>query len=262
MAAKKSFWARLTGGATALSVAGALTLTGAIQAQAIGLAEVQKAAEYAQKAYDIYQKFFGNQLSLEQAEQQIVAAIAKAQTAITAEIDRLAGDDIQACTRDAVTNFVDIDRMSPDTAMAFALSTTSCVDSAQVDIANLPTLAAVDQVGFALNTLGPIALLARAHVGFATDTLKQTIITGHTQNIQRLTPTNCRANPLWSDAGPGDPVEVVLMCNAYDGTLGENSVFLQIRRSDPLPPLDYTSAINQAVVGTSYPVSQAALAAI
>ncbi len=254
--------AKLMSTGTALACAGALTLTGGTQAQAVGVGEIATAIQYAQKAYDIYQKFFGNQLTLAQAEQQIEAAIAQAQTAITAEIDRVATADIQACARTAVTEFADIGSMSPDTAMAFANSSTDCVDHAQADIASISTLGSVDQIGFALNTVGPIALIARAHAGFSTDLLRQTIVTGHQQNVSRLTPTDCFASPLWGDAEPGGPVEVVLRCTAYNGDVGEDSVFLRIRHGDPLPAFDYTEEINMAAGGTSYPVSQAALSAI
>jgi hypothetical protein len=258
----KSLKTRLVGAATALTAAAAITLTSATPAHAFGVGEVATAIGYAKQAYDAYEKYFGNQLTLEQAEAQIEAAITQAQSAIIAEIDRLAAGEIQACSRDAVTNFPDLPHMSPDTAMALATETTHCVDLAQAQIANVGTTAAVDLIGFALNTVGPIALMARAHVGFSTTTLRQTIVSAHQQNIQRLTPTDCSADPLWGDAWPGDPVEVVLTCHAYNGDIGQDSIWLNIRHGQPLPWIDYTEEINMAVAGTSYPVSQAALNAI
>jgi hypothetical protein len=250
----KSLTARFMSGAALLVSATLLTLAGATNAQAVTGAEVVKAVQYAQEAYGLYQKFFGNQLTLEQAEAQIISVINEAKTEIIAEIDRVAADEVKACAKDAVTAFVDIRRMSPDTAMAFAMSTLSCVDKADVGIDGLPTPAAVDQVGFALNAVGPIALMARAHAGFSTDGLRQTVIHAHQRNIQRLQPS-CIANPLTGDSEPGQPLEIQIICTAYNGDQGFDSGF-------GTQPIDYTYAIQQATSHTSYPVSQAALSAV
>jgi hypothetical protein len=212
----------------------------------------------AKAAYQVYQMFNGGQLTLADAKAQIVSAINAARTQIVAHIDAIATAEVQACAMSAVINVADIQAMSPDTLQVFALNTTDCVAHANTLLNVTTDKAAIDQLGFALNTVGPIALVARATAGLTTPATKSTLITANNTLITRLAPS-CTATPLWGDSAPGEPVEVMLRCIAYNGHEGYDSAVAFIRRGRPLPPFNYTYATTEAMAGTSYEVAKAVL---
>jgi hypothetical protein len=252
--------ARVSGTVTALATAVVLVAaTGSAPAQAVSIGDFTSYAGYVKQAYDAYQKFFGGALTLDQATTQIENAITVAKTQILNEIDAVQAADVQACARSAVIEIADIRVFSPDSAQAFAAATTSCVTLAQADINALSDLHAVDSVGLALNTVGPIALFARTYAGESTGQLKSVLGSAEQSVITRLTP-HCFGTPLWGDTEPGATyVEVQLQCTAFNGTSGFDWVSVKLKRGQPLPPLNYTHAIEQATAATSYPVAQTAL---
>lgn len=256
----RTLTARLSGTAAALATAVALVVaTGSTPAQADPIGDFTGYAGYVKQAYDAYQKFFGGALTLDQATTQIVNAVNAAKTEILNEIDAVQAADVQACARSAVIEVADIRVLSPDNAQAFAAATTSCVTLAQADINAFSDLHAVDSAGFALNTVGPIALFARAYAAESTTLLKSTLVSAEQSTVNRLTP-HCFGTPLWGDTSPGAKfVEVQLQCTAFNGANGFDSVYVKLRRGQPLPPLDYSYAIEQAMTATSYPVAEAAL---
>ena len=142
--------------------------------------------------------------------------------------------------------------------MAFAMSTLDCVTLAKERIGSVDEQSGVNQLGYALNSVGPIALLARAHVGFETASLRATEIDAGNTLVTRLDP-HCYPIPLWADAEPGGVVEVLLFCDAFNGTRGEDSVGVRIRRGDPLPPFDYSWAREVAMRGSSHELAVKAL---
>jgi hypothetical protein len=256
----RTLTARLAGTATALASAVVLVVaTGSAPAQAASIGDYAGYAGYVKQAYDAYQKFFGGALTLDQATAQIENAITVAKTQILNEIDAVQAADVQACARSAVIEVADIRVLSPDNAQAFAAATTSCVTLAQADINAFSDLHAVDSAGFALNTVGPIALFARTYAGESTALLKSTLASAEQSTINRLKP-HCFGSPLWGDTEPGaTSVEVQMQCTAFNGTTGFDWVTIRLRRGQPLPPLDYSYAIEQAMTATSYPVAEAAL---
>lgn len=209
-------------------------------------------------AYDVYDKFLSGALTLDQATTQVINAINAAKTEIKHEVDAMTTVDIRSCARAAVIDYEDIDVMNPDVLQDFARDTTDCATDAEDAIRHASSKAVIDEVGFALNTVGPIALLARANAGFSTSGLVLVLVDGNNGLLDRLAPS-CFASPLWGDAEPGGPVEVILRCTAYNGNVGIDSVIANIRRGDPLPPFDYSHARTQAMRGTSWQIATAVL---
>jgi hypothetical protein len=195
--------------------------------------------------YSIYQQFAGGSgaLTLPQAVQEIEAQIQSSQTAIIDQIDLVATASVQACAHDAVINYADINAMTPDTLQAFALNATSCVTNAQSLISVVSDKAAVDALGFAMNTVGPIALTARIMAGFTTPALKATLAAGDNTVISTLTP-DCNLIDL-NGGEPGAPHIYRWDCVAYNGT-------------EAIAKLE-TTAQDKATANTSRAVAQAAL---
>lgn len=259
----RSMGTRLVGAATALTTAAIFAFAGAQPARADTVSDFTGYLGYVKQAYDAYQKFFGNQLTLDEATTRIENAISVAKTEILNEVDAVATADVQACARSAVIEVADIRRLSPDNLQAFAMAATSCATLAQSDISNVSQLASVNQLGFALNTVGPIALFARTYAGLSTDLLRQTLVSANQTVVTRLTP-HCFATPLWGDAEPGArSVEAQLQCTAFNGNAGLDWVTVTgLRYRQPLPPLPastYAYAASEAVRATSYVSSAAAL---
>jgi Putative Ig domain/PASTA domain len=244
--------------AIAAMLAGTVTgAAGAAPANALSISDVSTYAGYAKTAYGIYQALFGHELTLEDATQQIKNAITAAQTQIIAEIDRVQADLVRSCARTAVIDYADIEQMSPDQVQSYATTTTNCVTDGWSLIDNASDPAAVDELGFALNLVGPLALAARARA-YGVDSggaalLRETVIQANQRNLQRLAPA-CSATR-------GEVVnglqEIDLQCRAYNGDTGDG--FARIGVGAPLPDFDYSDEITQAVQRTSYPVSVASL---
>ena len=243
--------------AAAACLAGAIVMLDGAPARAVTPGEVASAV---QTAYDAYQKLFGHQLSLDDATNQIVNAISSAKTEIEAHIDQVTVADVQACARSAISDLADINAMNQVTLQAFARDATNCAERAVAQLGAVSSGAPVDELGFALNTIAPIALFARTDAGFTVDTLRSDVITGDQLVVSRLDPP-CHATPLWGDAEPGGPVEVQLNCFGYNRT-GFDYVDVRIKRGQPLPAFNYTQARDDAMQFTSYPIAQVALSTL
>jgi hypothetical protein len=248
---KRSLGTGLKSATAVCAMAAAMLVPAAQPAAAVTPGDVKDALT---TAYDVYNKFFGHQLTLEQATAQIINAVNAAKAEILAHIDALAAGQVHGCARAAVIDLLDIGRLTPGEAQNFARDATACVTLAQADI-NVLTGSALDQVGFALNTVGPIALFARTYSGLTTPELTSTLVSANTNLVARLKPS-CIAQWHWADATP-QVVEVELFCDAYNGRQGID--FVLWHRKRPNPPIDYTGAIHDAMVGTSYPVGVGAL---
>jgi hypothetical protein len=236
--------------ATALMTTAVIMPAGAAPTRAITGVEVAAAVK---AAYDTYQKYLVSHLSLEQATSQIIAAINAASVDIRAHIDQIAASEVQGCARTAVVNFSDIRGLTHDQQQAFALDTTACVEKG-LDLIRHVDKPAISQLGFAINIVGPIALIARAYVGLTNGNplLTADLIAGNRLVRDRLRPS-CQAVPLTGDTEPGQPPEIMLWCVAFNGQQGYDSVV------GKHPRIDYTYAIKQAMEGTSYPAALVAL---
>jgi len=234
-------------GTAALMAIGVAVPLGAQPAQAVDPGTV---IAVVQKIYSLYQQFAKSKgLTLEQAVQQIETAITNAQKAITDQIDLVAVADVKACAESVVIDFADMDQMTTDSLQAFASNATACATKAQSLIpAVTGTPAAVDQAGFALNAVGPLALAARAKAGYSTAALTSVLVAGDNSLVSALLPT-CRKVDE-SGGEKGVPRVYVWDCVAYDGTESEIGINVPsaLTRSQDLATRNTSRAIAQAVL--------------
>jgi hypothetical protein len=198
-----------------------------------------------QQVYSLYQKFLagGGGLTLDQAVQQIEAAIKQSQTAIINEIDLVAAANVRSCAASAVINFADINALSPDNLQAFALTTTSCVTDADSLLGAVSDKAATDQIGFALNTVGPLALMARLKAGLTTPALKATLVAGENTLITALLPVCDQVDATGGEPGAGH--FFLWDCTAYNGNFAEAKGLV---RSQNLATANTSRAVAQTAV--------------
>lgn len=236
----------VTAAAMAAAMAIGITLPATAQPAKANV-DVGTVVAVVKQIYSIYQQFAGGSggLTLPQAVQQIEAQIQSAQTAIINEIDLVAAANVQACASSAVINFADINALTPDNLQAYALNTTDCVTQADSLLGAVTDKAAIDEIGFAMNTVGPLALMARIKAGLTTPALKSVLVAGENTLISALLPTCHRMNE-------GDPDHPFFMydCFAYNGNEAEISVAV---------PSALTRAQDAATANTSRAVAQAAL---
>jgi hypothetical protein len=256
MRASRTPVARFTRRLLAAPIALALVLLGAAPARAVDVAVI---ASVIKGAYDAYDQFLSGKLTLDDATDKIINTINSAKTEILSEIDKVQADHIASCTQHALIEYASIKSKTVDSLQAFASDATLCVTDAWGLNANESDLASVDQIGFALNVVGPLALSARARAYGADDpgipVLLNTVIEANRNNLRRLTP-NCHASR-------GEVVngrqEVSYGCVAYNGD-SDFSGLIFIGVGEPLPTnLDYSAQLTGAVAHTSYPISVAAL---
>jgi len=159
-------------------------------------------------AYDIYKSFIGGGSSGAAATAQIIAAINSARTDIINHIDAVATAQAKACAQDAVIEFADFEALTPDNKQGFAINATQCVTLIDSLTTAVSDKAAVDQLGFALNSVGPIALTARARTGLSNPGLVTTLRHANTQVQGVLVPT-CHTVTIER--------HTEWVCNSYNG---------------------------------------------
>lgn len=225
-----------------------------VSVQAIDYVAVVKAAYEAYKAYAASQA-----LTLEQATQQILSAIDSAKSEILSHIDQVATADARACARQAVIDFADITRFTTDTLQAFARDTTGCVTRIDSLLGAVTDKAAADQLGFAVNAVGPISLVARARAGFETAGLKGTLANTHNTIVAKLDPV-CVTVRI-REPGPVAPtIEEQITCTAYNGNYGWDA---RIVSPGPAgPAIDVNALKTTAATGTSWVAAKAVLPAL
>jgi hypothetical protein len=233
---KRTLWRVTT--AAALSVGLVLPIA-AVPAQA----DVGTVVGIIQAAYSLYQKFAGGGMSLDQAVQQINADIQSAKNDIVAEIDRVAAANIQGCANAAVVEFADINALTPDNLQVFAMNATSCVTDANSLLTAVSDPAAKDAIGFAMNTVGPLALMARVKAGLTTPALKSVLAAGENTLISALLPSCDHVDETGGEPGAGH--FYMWECTAYNGNMGVAKALV--------------TSQNQATSNTSRAVAQTAL---
>lgn len=189
---------------------GATVLTGAPANAAPARIQVDPGTVVAviKGAYDIYKSFIGGGSSGAAATAQIIAAINSAKTDIINHIDAIATAQAKACAQEAVIDFADFEALTTDNRQNFALSATSCVTLIDSLITAVSDKASVDQLGFALNSVGPIALTARARTGLTNPGLVTTLQHANTTTQGLLVPS-CR--PVTIER------RTEWVCNSYNG---------------------------------------------
>jgi len=246
---------KLVSTALAVPMAAALVVAGAPPASA----DVGVILSAASAAYQAYKFFTDSQVDLDTATTRIIDAVNSAKTETLGHLDQIAAADVQACARSAVIDFEDIRLFSPDTQQDFARDATSCVATADAYIGAVDDPGAVDHLGFALNIVGPIALIARSTVGWSTGGLTETLRGANNRVVSRLKPScSTRTEPYFDDRGKPIPslADNFLTCTAYNGDQG----FDYVQGRMPPGGFDYRNARTQALVRTSQPVALAALA--
>jgi hypothetical protein len=140
---------------------------------------------FVSKGYDAYQLILNKPSDLSVLQ----GLIAQSKTQIIAELDGVTAAGISACAANAVDTFQNINQLTPDNLQAFAISSDKCVTEAQAQIDAVSDKKAIDKIGFALNTVGPIALAVNVHAGFPTGPLKLRVMQANQRIIAKLAPT-------------------------------------------------------------------------
>ena len=146
--------------------------TGARPAHAIDLTTIITVVSAVGKLFDAIKGFRSGGKSIDQATAEIISAVNASKTAILAHADALAAAPARACTTAAVVELADIEAFTTDTMQQWAQTVTSCatlIDSLHRTVVDK---AVADQLGFALNVVGPIALLARDRAALGIDALR------------------------------------------------------------------------------------------
>jgi hypothetical protein len=224
---------------------------------------------------------------------QLQALITQTKTQIIAELDGLAAAWNSSCAANAVDTFQNINTLTPDNLQAFAISSDKCVTDAQAQIGAVTTKAAIDKIGFALNTVGPIAYAVNAKAGFPTDLLLQHIMEANRLIQTKLAPycdvsiDNPDDLPDYSGPISGHGacynfklpiparVEVGERGGVFYLTPGPNRAFLSwplLGKAYPdddilywrghtaiFPQVDFSIAVKQVMQGTSWEIAGAVL---
>jgi hypothetical protein len=166
-------------------------------------------------AYSAYKNFLQGGLSTKDATNQIITAINTAKTEIIAHIDAVAVAQAKACAKEAVVDFPSFDVLSADNQQLFALNATSCVTLIDSLITTVTDKGAVDQLGFAVNAVGPITLMARSRTGLSNSGVTP-ILVADNQTAKTVLNPECGRVPE-----PGSPGEV--LCESYNGDTGQGT---------------------------------------
>ena len=217
--------------------------------------DIKTVIEVVKGIYDLYKAFTASHLTLEQATSQIITAVNTAKTDIIAQVDRVATAQARACTRSAVIDFADIQVFSPDTLQAYARDATACATLIDSLLDVVVDKASADTLGFALDTVGPLALAARSRAGLSTGGLVGVLIDANSVVINSLSPT-CTVQLLGVGPGgpyPGNTYTFVTTCVAYNGdrAVDTNTVVWPPRTT----PVDIPGVSARATAKTSRAVA-------
>jgi hypothetical protein len=248
---------RLFRGIAAALLATVMVVPGGVRpARAVDPATITAITGAVTAAFNIIKGLNSGGLSIEAATRQIIAAINTAQTAIIAEVDRVATAQAKACATRAVIEFVDVERFNPDVMQQWAQDVTGCLTLIDSLISTVQDKSSIDQLGIALDVVGPIAIAARGRVGFSTTTLLPLLRQANTNVVGILAPA-CSSVVVRE---PGAPVvEIQHTCTAYNG---DASYETQTRyRNGPYQPptVDTVALGNRATARTSRAVAQSVL---
>ena len=195
------------------------------------------------------------------ATQQILAAITTAQSTILTQIESIAVAETRACSEDAVIEFRDIERMTPDNAQRFAMDATACAVLIKNVAGSLSDKGRIDQLGFALGVVSPIAMIARSLTGLTNGGLQDTLRTAEANLVTALAP-GCFPDLANPDVPRriGKPIEWIVECDAYNGDWYQvDAGFYNWPQQPPRTAPAYTDAANQATRNTSRAIAVAVL---
>lgn len=197
--------------------------------------EVEQVLAAVKTAYTLYQEFLDHGTTLEQATADIINAVNTAKAEILTQINAIAAAQAKSCAKAVIISYESIGEFTEDVTQQFANDSIACLSEIESVMADFDDPAAVDTLGFALNALGPVALLLQAHAGFD-DTVADIldlVESGNQVVIGTIVPY------CWQYTIPGDsnPEEIVINCTAYNGDKGFGSSYvgdpnLQKRRQE------------------------------
>ncbi|MEQ4300863.1 hypothetical protein ABNF97_05630 [Plantactinospora sp. B6F1] len=184
---------------TAAVVATAVVVPGAARpAQAVDPGTIVAVAQFALQAYGYFSSSEKGGMTIEEATSRIIVQINSTRNTIIAHLDGLATAEARACAEHHLLEFADIEEFSLSLKQRWAQDVTSCVTLINSLWSSVATLSAKNQLGIALGTVGPIALVARAQARFSTTELKTLLIGAFERVQQRFTPY-CQATPNVSE---------------------------------------------------------------
>lgn len=155
---------------------------------------------------------------------------------------------------------MDLQAFNPDSRQIFAQNATECVTKASALLSVVTAPAQIDELGFALNVAGPIALIARSASGLSTPALRQALVDANNTLTSRMSEsTVCQANVVADDSGPSLPKPVRLKCTAYNGETGSDRSMCKCPAGQPQPEFDYSVARRSALRNTSHEVANLVL---
>ncbi|MFF3853205.1 hypothetical protein [Micromonospora sp. NPDC002575] len=203
------------------------------------------------------------QAAIEEATRQILGAVNSAKSEILAQIQTITVAQTRACANHAVIEFADIERMTPDNMQRFAQDATGCAVLIESMIPALTDPASVDQLGFAMNIVAPIALVARSRTGLTTDGLKNTLRSANTQVASKIW-ASVRCGSPWSpDLDPelppprkGQFVTFYFDCWSYNGSAFG---YVEVVWPDPIPDSAWDAVMTDATSNTSRAIAVAVL---
>ncbi|MEV0455902.1 FG-GAP repeat domain-containing protein [Catellatospora methionotrophica] len=203
----------------------------------------------AYKAYEFYKGLRDgpSPTELELATERIVDAVDDARDAIISEVDGIGAADVRACANSAIADVENLPVMSSTLLESYATNATHCTNLAAQYINAFSDRSAVNDVAFAMNIVGPLALIARSRLNLSSETLTSQIVAANSANIQRLTPS-CTASPV---SEGGYIREYRQRCVAFHGNLVRYVVKSQA--------LNFTGTITELMANTSYAQSVAVL---
>lgn len=184
-----------------------------------------------------YQQFLVGEATTIAATKAIIQVILNAEATIISHIDAIATAQAQACAEAAVVNFQDFQTLTLDNQQAFALDVTNCVTLIDSLLTAVADPGAVDQLGFALNSIGPIALITRASTGLADTGLITVLVHSNQTTLTRLAPA-CSSRIIEG--------RTQWTCHAYNGDQGG-------------PEPSFALAQREAAANTSWALSNAVL---
>lgn len=235
-------------------VLAAIVLMASLPARPAAAVSVGDVISALKSAYDAYNKYAGGELTLAQATDQMIGAINGAKTEILARIDGIAAAEGKACAKSTIILFADIELLTLDNQQALANDAVECLALLESLLETVEDKAAVDKLGFALNALAPIAMMARAYVGLPESAaISDMVINGNWAVIAKLHPP-CVVMTLWGDSS-GGTVEKNVRCTAYNGDRGWGFSWV----GDPAFEQKKVQAEDTATRNTSRAIAQALL---
>lgn len=203
------------------------------------------------KAYDAYKKYRGGQYTLKQATADVLAGIDEAKAEILAQIDGIAAAEGRACAQGIILNAGDMDAVSQQVREQLAFDGVYCLSLIESLLATVDDEAAVDKLGFALNALGPVVMMARAQAGLSESPgVVDWLVNGNLAVDAKLYP-QCMVMTLNGDSD-GSFIEQNIRCTAYNGDLGFGFSWV----GDPAQDSKKEKAADQATRNTSRAVGQ------